>query len=141
MEQHSFESGPRPADQSVSKNRDQAEFEISFFGRILERLPAYVEVLRRQAELLSTSGRRSEGLACDALLARLLPDDAEVRYNLACSQASLGKADEAIDTLGQAIELGYRDIDHLESDPDLDSLRDHPRYLELLRLHLSDDVA
>jgi hypothetical protein len=34
--------------------------------------------------------------------------------------------------LSQAILLGYDDLHHLEADPDLDSLRDHPDFQNLL---------
>jgi hypothetical protein len=42
--------------------------------------------------------------------------------------------------LSAALELGYRDFDHLESDPDLDSLRETAGYQALLKLHGSDAV-
>jgi hypothetical protein len=62
----------------------------------------------------------------------LLPDDFLARYNLACSLARAGSADEAIDSLSRAILLGYDDIAHMEADPDLESLRHHPDFQALL---------
>jgi hypothetical protein len=47
--------------------------------------------------------------------------------------ARAGLPAEAIDSLTRAILLGYDDIAHLETDPDLDSLRDLPDFQELLR--------
>ena len=44
----------------------------------------------------------------------------------------LAGADEAIDALSRAILLGYDDLDHMESDPDLESIRRHPDFLALL---------
>jgi hypothetical protein len=40
--------------------------------------------------------------------------------------------DEAIDSLSRAILLGYDDLSHMETDPDLESLRDHPDFRALL---------
>lgn len=55
-------------------------------------------------------------------------------YNAACAQAMLGRADEAIDLLSKSIESGYvRSRAALLSDPDLNSLHEHPRFAELLR--------
>ena len=62
----------------------------------------------------------------------LLPEDDLARYNLACSLARAGQADEAIDALSRAILLGYDDLAHMEADPDLESLRDHPDFQALL---------
>jgi hypothetical protein len=45
---------------------------------------------------------------------------------------SVALPDEAIDALSRAILLGYDDLDHMETDPDLESLRTHPDFLALL---------
>jgi len=77
-------------------------------------------------------GRYREGLELDRRLSRLIPDDRMVHYNLACSLALLGHTDEAFETLYHAVELGYGDAEHLEVDPDLDSIRSDDRYPDLL---------
>ncbi|HEX2972838.1 MAG TPA: PDZ domain-containing protein [Tepidisphaeraceae bacterium] len=53
-------------------------------------------------------------------------------YNMACVKAVLGKADEAIECLERAALAGYTDFIHIEKDPDLQSLRDLPRYRDFL---------
>jgi tetratricopeptide (TPR) repeat protein len=111
----------------------QIDFDLGFFGRILERSPDYLDVLRCQGELLTRDGRHPEALDVDRRLVALLPGDSIVRYNLACSLALLGDVAEALRTLRAALELGYDDLEHLEADPDLDVLRDEPVYAELLR--------
>jgi predicted Zn-dependent protease len=126
---------PQSSDDAAQRQRQQAEFEIQFFRRVLTRYPQHLEVLRQQAQLLTSTGRRAEGLACDRRLASALPNDPEVRYHLACSLAAVGKADEAVAALLEAVDLGYRDFDHLESDPDLESLHEHPQFQALLRGH------
>jgi hypothetical protein len=47
----------------------------------------------------------------------------------------VGQAKAAISALQQAVELGYHDFDHLETDPDLESLHTHPQFQALLRGH------
>jgi Flp pilus assembly protein TadD len=78
-------------------------------------------------------GRVEDGLEIDRALVRLLPDDAIARYNLACSLALLGRPDDAFAALEDAVRLGYRDVDHLREDEDVDSLRGDPRFREIVR--------
>ena len=120
-------SKPRQADQN------QLDFEIEFFGRILERYPGYVDVLRVQGNNLTIKGRYAEGLQIDRRLVQLRPTDALAHYNLACSYALLKKVDPAIKALRMAVELGYRDFRYLREDRDLDALRHDPRFRQLLR--------
>jgi tetratricopeptide (TPR) repeat protein len=117
----------RPADQS------QLDFEIEFFGRILERHPGYVDVLRVQGNNLTLKGRYAEGLQIDKRLVTLRPSDPLAHYNLACSYALLKRPDQAIKTLRRAVELGYRDFRYMREDRDLDSIRHDPRFRQLLR--------
>lgn len=110
----------------------QLDFDIDFFERLLARNGESVEVLRTLAELVSQKGLWQRSLELDRRLVTLIPDDFLARYNLACSLARAGRPAEAIDTLSKAILLGYDDLAHLEVDPDLDSLRNHPEFRALL---------
>jgi len=65
------------------------------------------------------------------LLVELSPDAGDSHYNLACAQARLGKTDDALASLNQAIEKGYSDLGHMKADEDLASLRDDKRFAEL----------
>ena len=110
----------------------QLDFDIDFFERRVARKPDSIEVLRILAELVSRKGAVKRAVELDGRLVELLPDDFLARYNLACSLARAGRADEAIDSLSRAILLGYDDLAHMETDPDLESLRNHPDFLALL---------
>jgi tetratricopeptide (TPR) repeat protein len=113
--------------------QSQLDFEIQFYGGILERNPTYVDVLRAQANNLTLKGRYAEGLQIDKRLVQLRPNDALAHYNLACSYALLKRPDQAIKTLRRAVELGYRDFRYMKEDRDLDSIRHDPRFRQLLR--------
>ena len=113
-------------------NLGQLEFDIDFFERLLVRKADSVEVLRILAELVSRKGLVKRAVELDRRLVELMPDDFLARYNLACSLARAGRPDEAIDSLSRAILLGYDDLSHMETDPDLESLREHPDFRALL---------
>ena len=55
------------------------------------------------------------------------PNDAVAHFNAACL-ARAGKADEAIEHLGRAVELNDRIKELIRSDEDLDSIREDPRF-------------
>ena len=126
--------GPPPAESPLSQfvGQSQADFEQRFYEEVLNRRPDYVEVLRLLGHLYTERGLYANGLKVDKRLARLLPNDATAHYNLACSYSLLNRTDLAIKSLRRALRLGYRDIEFLKHDTDLDPIRDDPRYRELL---------
>lgn len=115
------------------------EFLAEFLGRASARQPENIELLAELATLLTRLGRHAEGLAVDERLVELAPLDPTVRYNLACSLALLGREEAALDALERAHALGYQDAEHMLEDHDLDRLRPHPRFQELVkRLRAAD---
>lgn len=117
----------RPQDQS------QLDFEIEFYGGILERHGGFVDVLRVQGNNLTLKGRYAEGMQIDKRLVSLRPSDPLAHYNLACSYALLKRPEQALKTLRRAVELGYRDFRYMREDRDLDTIRHDPRFRQLLR--------
>jgi tetratricopeptide (TPR) repeat protein len=111
----------------------QLEFEIEFMSRLLERDPAYADALRVHGNNLASLGHYHRAFLMDRRLVRLKPERPVPWYNLACSYALLGLNDPAFTALQRALELGYRRIDHVQRDPDLDSLRRDPRFARLMR--------
>lgn len=114
-------------------DRNQVDFELDFYTRVLAGAPEFHEVLRAQASNMTTRGRLQEGLAVDKKLVAIRPEDPTAHYNLACRYALLKQADLALVTLRAAIELGYRDFRYMEEDHDLDSIRKDPRFRAILR--------
>lgn len=115
------------------EQRSQLDFDIAFYASVLERQPDYLDVLRCQGELLTRKGLHERALSVDRRLARLLPGDNVVQYNLACSLTMMGLLGEALVALRTALESGYDDLDYLRADSDLDGLRKEPGYEALLQ--------
>lgn len=115
----------------MSRSNDH-EFEISFFESVLKRDPAYTDVIEILGGLYTKHGRVADGLRMDRKLVRLLPSDPTAHYNLACSLALVKRKAEALRALRQAVELGYRDFDWMQQDPDLEGLKNHPLFQALL---------
>jgi tetratricopeptide (TPR) repeat protein len=132
---HSNEGSEQASPSSLARSTEpnQLEFELDFFGRILERHPNYVDVLRVQGNNLTLKGRFAEGMQIDKRLVQLRPSDPLAHYNLACSYALLKRPEQALKTLRRAVELGYRDFRYMREDRDLDSIRHDPRFRQLLR--------
>jgi tetratricopeptide (TPR) repeat protein len=111
----------------------QRDFDVEFYERVLQRQPDNVRTLKLLGELYARQGHYDHALRVDRRLAELLPRDAVVRYNLACSLAMQGAPEQAVAELRRAIELGYNDLGQLEVDPDLESVRGLPQYQALTR--------
>jgi serine/threonine protein kinase/Tfp pilus assembly protein PilF len=73
-------------------------------------------------------GDQESGVRWAERAVKIDPDDAGIRYNVACLFALAGRKDRAIDCLEFAVHAGFATRAWVEKDPDLDSLRDDPRF-------------
>jgi phospholipase/carboxylesterase len=62
------------------------------------------------------------------------PTDYTSWYNWACTLALNGQPEEASDVLLKSVKAGWRGRPHTERDPDLDTIRDLPKYKQALEL-------
>ncbi len=107
-------------------------FEIGIYEYLNEKTPADIETLSALAEVYTRSGQLDEGLQIDLKLIEIDPNNAIVHYNLACSYSLLKRLEESLDQLDIAIQLGYADAGHLDSDPDFANVKSSPRFRSLL---------
>lgn len=103
-------------------------FEAGLARAVLAHNPDHLVALQMLGGSLTRLGRHDEALVVDRRLVRLLPGDPVVHYNLACSLSNLGRVDDAFRSLDRALDLGYRDIRFLREDPDLENVRQDPRF-------------
>ena len=108
------------------------QFEITFYENLLKKDPNFIDGLIALGDAYTKSGKYKKGLEIDKKLARIKGDDETVFYNLACSYALLEMPNEAFAALDKSIELGYRDIGHLQKDPDLNNIKTDSRFTHII---------
>ncbi|MFC1661315.1 tetratricopeptide repeat protein [Gemmatimonadota bacterium] len=118
---------------------DRAEEGQAQLARALEVVEKHMELnpddpraATVRAVSLCRLDRPDEGLAWAEKALEIDPDDAGVRYNAACLYSLEGRADDAIRCLEEALARGFGNRDWFENDPDLDPLRDHPRFRAMM---------
>jgi len=104
------------------------QVEIEFFEGLLQRDPENQDALRALGDDYTRAQRHDDSLRVDETLVRMLPNDSDIHYNLACSYARTSQFERAVETLHRSMDLGFRDFDWLDTDPDLSQLRSHPLY-------------
>ena len=60
------------------------------------------------------------------------PDNLNMRYNFACALAVMGEKDAAIEMIGPSLRNARGSLGMAEIDPDLQSIRDDPRFRQLI---------
>jgi adenylate cyclase len=122
---------------------------LEALGRTEEARPLLVEALRvaekhmelnpddpraatMRAVALCRLGRPEEGLHWGERALEIDPEDAGIFYNVACLYSLEGIPDKAIHCLEVALEKGFSNLEWFEKDPDLEPLREDPRFQELL---------
>ncbi len=107
---------------------------------VLVLLSLFVPRVQAQGDLQALAARYekaldrerwSEVVRLGEQIMELRPELAVVPYTLACAHAQLGDGEAAIDWLGRAAEHGYGGIVSIQTDPDLDPIRDDPRFAEI----------
>jgi tetratricopeptide (TPR) repeat protein len=116
----------------MAKPATDLEFNTRFFEAVHKRDPRYPDVIEILGGLYTRQGRIADGLKMDRKLVRLRPDNPTAHYNLACSLALSRRRVDALRSLERAIALGYDDFDWMRQDPDLDGMKDHPAFQQLL---------
>ena len=109
------------------------EFEIQFCKEILRSNAHHFEALVLLGDAYTRNGEYQKGLEMDLRLSRMKPENKFVRYNLACSYALTGQNDKALLNLNKAVELGYRDVEQLRQDKDLEPIKSDPRFQSLIK--------
>jgi transcriptional regulator GlxA family with amidase domain len=98
----------------IAADRNDSEAWLQL-GKVLHQLERYPEALVAHAEAAKGEAQRPTAL-----------------FNLSCAYALTGQREKAIETAAKAVEAGFRTRYYYESDEDLASVREDPRFQALL---------
>ena len=124
-----YRSLGRPAD-----SRAAAAEALRRAQRELERHPDNTRAAYLGGGMLAVLGETERAREWLSRALAIEPDDFPTLYNVACGYAQLGNLDSAIKLLERALPSALEDTRAwLRHDSHLDPLREHPRFVELLR--------
>ena len=132
----------RTAEDSTMRSRAaRLSGEIAIVALLLLTSFAPTDLWNRTAVAAVLDAARAafaEGRYADAArdyrrLLRANPNDPALHMSLACSLALSKRKSDAMTQLKRAVQLGYRDFDWMQQDPDLEALKNHPEFQELLK--------
>ncbi|MDT8271721.1 MAG: tetratricopeptide repeat protein, partial [Desulfomonilia bacterium] len=105
---------------------------MEVYDRALSIDPDMIPALFARALVYTESSEYDKALSSLYAIARLRPDDPDVDYNIACIYAKQGRVDDGVRYLKQALDKGFSNVDLLESDPDLENIRETEGFKQLL---------
>ena len=105
---------------------------IDVLDKHLDLNPDDSRAANLKAAALGHLGEKDEAIKWASRAMVIDPDNPGVLYNVACLYANIEELDRAIDCLEQSIDAGMAHREWIENDPDLDPLRENPRFTELI---------
>jgi TolB-like protein/Tfp pilus assembly protein PilF len=100
---------------------------------VLELNPDDIRALNMGAFALVRLGEREEAMEWMRASSSSAPNDSIIQYNAACFYSLAGEVDKALDCLENClVKVGSINREWLENDSDMDNIRDHPRFSEIL---------
>ncbi|HTX19315.1 MAG TPA: protein kinase [Bacteroidota bacterium] len=109
------------------------EASMTMFPRYISLHPDDARAHIFFALALVRSNRLEEAKVKAARAIELSPNDPLMFYNAACFYANIGDKPAALQTLKKALTAGYGFHEWTKRDPDLDSIRNEPEYLEMMK--------
>jgi len=106
---------------------------LAIYPRYLSQHPDDARCHMFYAVDLAQAGKKDEAKIEAARALELNPNDPLMLYNAACFFAQMSEASKAVEMLRNAIAAGYPDYEWFKRDPDLDSIRNDPGYIELMK--------
>lgn len=92
----------------------------------------HVPALSRLAVAYGKTGEDGKALEVLNDLVRKMPGNPDVYYNIACIYSRQGKVEESVKWLKGAVDRGFKDMELIRSDKDLDNVRGSSYYMRLM---------
>jgi serine/threonine protein kinase/tetratricopeptide (TPR) repeat protein len=116
----------------TEKHKSALQHAIDAFPRYLASHPDDARAHMLFAMVLSESERKDEAKKEASVALELNPSDPLMFYNAACFYALMGEKKLAIEALKNSVAAGHEDYEWFKRDPDLNSIREEPEYIELM---------
>jgi len=114
------------------KSKRAAQHGLEIVERHLQLNPDDVRALYLASGQWIKMGDQERGLSLVRRALNLEPEEPTVQFNAACTFAQAGLIDEALDHLEKGFNRGFGHRKWIEHDSDLDPLRDHQRFRNLM---------
>ncbi len=128
------DSGSPSGSLEVLRTRANEAFEdgrwadaVPLFEELYRRNPDHWQSAFRLAHCKHLAGDFEGSIQAHREAAKFPPARPASLFNIACANAQLGRTDEAISALTDAIEAGYDDLESIRTDPELASIQSDPR--------------
>jgi serine/threonine protein kinase/Tfp pilus assembly protein PilF len=116
----------------VNERDAAAKRAVKLIEARLQLDPDDVRAANLGAAVYASMGNRERALELSQRSLAIDPDDPMLLYNTACTYLSFDDMhEEAMSCLERAIDKGFGHKEWIDHDPDLNSLRDHPRFKAL----------
>jgi len=119
---------------SLKLEADQARL------KLIEIIPSYLSKNPEDARarmLYATSSARlgqfEKAKEIGKKTIEMNPTDSLLQYYAACLYVAIGEFEMAVEAITRSVQNGWKDIEWIKNDPDLDAIRNHPGYIELMK--------
>jgi TolB-like protein/Flp pilus assembly protein TadD len=110
--------------------------------RLIEILPTYLAKFPEDnrarmlyASSLARLGKDEKAREIVTKTTERHPNDSLIQYYAACVYTALGDLDKGVEAITRSVECGWKDLDWIRNDPDLNRIHDHPAYIKLMQEH------
>ncbi len=115
------------------KWNDTLQKSLQMYPRYLSKHPEDARAHMFYAVDFGKAGRPEDAKREAAKALELNPSDPLMLYNAACFYARIGEKQLATKTLKDAVTAGYENFEWAKRDSDLDSIRNEPEYIEVMK--------
>jgi adenylate cyclase len=112
--------------------RDAAKMTLEQVEQVLKQDPSNGAAISMGVSALATLGERDRANEWMERALLIDPDNLNMRYNFACALSKFGDCDAAIRMLESSLSRIKGSIGNAEFDPELENIRDDPRYVKII---------
>jgi tetratricopeptide (TPR) repeat protein len=118
----------------VYQKREDYDSAARYYKKVAGYNPKLIPALQNMAVLSARKGNDRAALDILKEIIAIDPDRADTYYNVACIYAKQKKIDDSLLWLRKAVEKGFHDVNLLQTDRDLDNIRNTASYREILKI-------